>query len=246
MSDKVIAKVAGKEVMESEFNAYLQGLPREQQAYISNPQFKEQCQEQFLSLHLFAQLGEEDKLDETEEYARIIESARKDILAQLAIREVLKTAKVSDDEIQDYYQANQSKFTKGETVSTKHILVDSEEKCKDVLAVIENGEKTFEDAAKEYSSCPSSAKGGDLGTFGKGQMVKEFEDVAFHAEIGHVEGPVKTQFGYHLIKVEKKNEAGTASFEEVKGQIYQELMVQKQNDAYKEKVKELKEKYLEK
>ncbi len=67
-----------------------------------------------------------------------------------------------------------------------------------------SGEKVFEDAAKEFSTCPSGQRGGDLGEFGKGQMVKEFEDAAFAAEIGHVVGPVKTQFGYHLIKVEEK------------------------------------------
>ena len=59
---------------------------------------------------------------------------------------------------------------------------------------------------KEFSTCPSKERGGDLGEFGKGQMVKEFEDAAFAAEIGQVVGPVQTQFGYHLIKVEKKNE----------------------------------------
>ncbi len=75
-------------------------------------------------------------------------------------------------------------------------------------------------------------------------MVKEFEDAAFDAEIGKVVGPVKTQFGYHLIKVEKKNEPKTAEFAEVKGQIYQQLLGKKQNDAYEAKVKELKDKYL--
>ena len=115
---------------------------------------------------------------------------------------------------------------------------------KEILAFIQNGEKTFEDAAKEFSSCPSSQRGGDLGQFGKGQMVKEFEDAAVDAEIGKVVGPVKTQFGYHLIKVEKKNEPKTAEFEEVKGQIYQQLLGKKQNDAYEAKVKELKDKYL--
>ena len=77
-------------------------------------------------------------------------------------------------------------------------------------------------------------------------MVTEFEDAAFDAEIGKVVGPVKTQFGHHLIKVEKKNESFTASFDEVRGQIYQQLMAEKQNDAYTTKVNELKEKYLEK
>lgn len=246
MSDKVLAKVAGREITEAEFHTYLQGIPREQQAYAMNPQYQEQYKEQFLALHMFAQLGEDEKLDETEEYAKIIESAKRDILAQLAMRETLKKVQVSEEELKSYYEANQKRFEKGATVSAKHILVEKEEQCQEILAQIESGAKTFEDAAREFSTCPSKAKGGDLGEFGRGQMVKEFEDAAFDAKIGQVVGPVKTQFGHHLIKVEKKSESSAASFEEVRGQIYQQLMAEKQNDAYTAKVNELKEKYLEK
>ena len=74
--------------------------------------------------------------------------------------------------------------------------------------------------------------------------MKEFEDAAFAAEIGHVVGPVQTQFGYHLIKVEKKNEAETIAFEDVKEAIRSNLMQQKQGEAYSAKVAELKEKYV--
>lgn len=246
MSDKVLAKVAGREITEAEFHTYLQGIPREQQAYAMNPQYREQYLDQLIALHMFAQLGEDEKLDESEEYAKILESAKRDILAQLAMRDTLKKVQVSEEELKDYYEANQKKFEKGATVSAKHILVEQEEQCKDILAQIESGAKTFEDAAQEFSTCPSKAKGGDLGEFGRGQMVKEFEDAAFDAEIGKIVGPVKTQFGHHLIKVEKKNESSTASFDEVRGQIYQQLMAEKQNDAYTAKVDELKEKYLEK
>lgn len=112
MSDKVLAKVAGREIMESEFTSYLQGIPREQQAYASNPQYREQYLEQFLALHMFAQLGEDTKLYETEDFAVIMESARRDILAQLAMRETMKDVKVSEDEMKDYYEANQGNLQK--------------------------------------------------------------------------------------------------------------------------------------
>ena len=231
MSENVLAVVAGKELTEAQFEAYLKSVPREQQMYAQNPQYREQYKEQFIDLYLFAQLGKDEKMDETDEFKEIMEGARRDILAQLSMRDMLK-------------EENKAQFGKGATVSAKHILTDSEEKCQTILKNIEAGEKTFEDAAREFSTCPSGAKGGDLGEFGKGQMVKEFEDAAFDAEIGKVVGPVKTQFGYHLIKVEKKNEPKTAEFEEVKGQIYQQLLGKKQNDAYEAKVKELKDKYL--
>lgn len=244
MSQEVLAVVAGEEITQAEFDAFLQGVPREQQPYLSNPQFREQCLEQLIALHMFAKNGEEMKLEETEEFKKLVENARRDILAQMAMRETLKDVVVSEEEIEAYYEANKQHFTKGDTVSAKHILTDSEEKCNSILESITTGEKEFETAAKEFSTCPSGAKGGDLGEFGRGQMVKEFEDAAFAAEIGHVVGPVKTQFGYHLIKVEKKNEAIVASLEEVKETIRRTLLQQKQNEAYNTKVEEMKKKYV--
>ena len=84
--------------------------------------------------------------------------------------------------------------------AARHILVDTEEKCLDLKTKIEGGE-SFADLAAKHSSCPSGGKGGDLGTFGKGAMVPEFDAVVFSAPVGEVQGPVKTQFGYHLLEV---------------------------------------------
>ncbi|MBN8410923.1 peptidylprolyl isomerase [Halomonas denitrificans] len=84
--------------------------------------------------------------------------------------------------------------------TARHILVDSEDKCQALKAEIENG-RDFADAAREHSSCPSGRQGGDLGSFGPGQMVREFDEVVFSAELNKVQGPVKTQFGYHLLEV---------------------------------------------
>jgi peptidyl-prolyl cis-trans isomerase C len=83
-------------------------------------------------------------------------------------------------------------------VAAKHILVDHEYEASDLLKKLNEG-KTFEDLAKDYSNCPSGKDGGNLGSFGKGQMVKSFEEAAFKLKVGEVSAPVKTQFGYHLI-----------------------------------------------
>lgn len=244
MSKEVLATVAGRDITQEEFEAFLASVPREQQAYINNPKFREHCLEQLTSLHMFAQMGEDLKLDETEDFKKAYENAKRDILAQMAMRETLKDVAVTEEELKAFYDQNQQQFKKGETVNAKHILTDSEETCKEILASITNGEKTFEDAAKEFSTCPSKERGGDLGEFGKGQMVKEFEDAAFAAEIGQVVGPVQTQFGYHLIKVEKKNEATVVEFEQIKENLRTNLLQQKQGLAYNKKVAELKEKYM--
>lgn len=88
--------------------------------------------------------------------------------------------------------------------SARHILVDTEEKCTALKAQIIDG-ASFADLAKEHSSCPSGQKGGDLGSFGPGQMVPEFDKVVFSADVNTVQGPVKTQFGYHLLEVTERS-----------------------------------------
>jgi len=88
--------------------------------------------------------------------------------------------------------------------SARHILVDSEEKCLELKAEIEGG-KDFADLAMQHSSCPSGARGGDLGSFGRGMMVKEFDEVVFNGDLGVVHGPVKTQFGYHLLEITSRS-----------------------------------------
>jgi len=89
--------------------------------------------------------------------------------------------------------------------AARHILVDTEEACQDLKEKIEGG-LDFGAVAAEFSSCPSGKSGGALGTFSPGQMVKEFDDVVFSGDLDTVHGPVKTQFGYHLIEITKREE----------------------------------------
>lgn len=91
------------------------------------------------------------------------------------------------------------------TASARHILVESEAECNDLKARIEGGED-FAEVAKAHSKCPSGQQGGELGTFQPGQMVKEFNDVVFSAELNKVHGPVQTQFGYHLIEITSRTD----------------------------------------
>lgn len=243
MENKVLAVVAGEEITQKHFDLFAQGIPKEQQTYLSNPKFREQILEQLIALYLFAKKGEEEKLNETEEFANIMINAKRDLLAQMSVRETLKVVEVSEDEMKSFYEENKSHYEKAPTVNAKHILVADEDKCKEILAEIENG-KAFELAAQAYSTCPSGQRGGDLGEFGRGQMVPEFEQAAFEAEVGQVVGPVKTQFGFHLIKVEKKNEGSISEFEEVRESIRRTMVQQKQNELYTKTIDELKAKYM--
>jgi len=91
------------------------------------------------------------------------------------------------------------------TATARHILVDSYEQAEELLLQIENG-ADFAALAAEYSKCPSGSSGGDLGEFGPGQMVSEFDQVVFNESVGPVHGPVQTQFGYHLIEITSRSD----------------------------------------
>ncbi|QZY57514.1 peptidylprolyl isomerase [Crassaminicella profunda] len=176
--------------------------------------------------------AKEKGLEKDEEFLKELKALQENLLKQYAVKKVIADVQVEEAEIKEYYEKNQEQFVSGESVQAKHILVKDEEKAKEVLKAIKEG-KSFEDAAKEYSECPSKEKGGDLGSFQKGQMVPEFEKVAFELEVGAMSELVKTQFGYHIIKVEDKKAATTMPLEQVKGQLQEYILRNKQNEKFK-------------
>jgi peptidyl-prolyl cis-trans isomerase C len=89
--------------------------------------------------------------------------------------------------------------------TARHILVETQEKCEDIKSQIDSG-ADFAELAREHSKCPSGERGGDLGEFSSGQMVKEFDDVIFSGDLGKIHGPVQTQFGFHLIEITGRTE----------------------------------------
>lgn len=243
MSDTVLAIVAGKSITEADVDAFIARLPQQQQGYAANPAFRAQALQQIIDTALFELKAIEDKLEETEEFQTVLESVKADLLARMAMTKTINSVDVTEEEKKEFYEANKEQFTTQATVSARHILTDEEEACKKAAAEIAAGEKTFEEAAKAYSTCPSSAQGGDLGPFGRGQMVGEFEQAAFDGELNTVIGPVKTQFGYHLIYVYDKTEEGVRPYEEVEAQVDQMALTKKQQDAFEAVTSELAKKY---
>lgn len=241
----ILATIGDVSITEEDLNAYIANLPQDRQMFASSPAFRKQCLDQLIAMYCYAKMGEEERLDETPEFQAIMASAKREILAQFTINHVVQTVDVTPAECQAVYNENPENFNKPATVSAKHILVKDEDACKSILADIESGKTDFETAAKDHSTCPSSAQGGDLGEFGRGEMVPEFEQAAFDAEAGKVIGPVQTQFGYHLIKVENKSEGGIQPFEAVAEQIRMNLLQTKRNDVYYAKAEELRSKYMD-
>ena len=108
------------------------------------------------------------------------------------------------------------------------------------MAKIQNNEVSFEDAAKQFSKCPSAQKGGNLGDFSQGQMVPEFDEACFSMTVGEVRGPVKSNFGYHIIKLNDKKDSSIIPFDAVKEQLKEKLIADKQQAAYQSKINQLK------
>lgn len=242
MSEKILAVAAGHEITKEELDALIRNYPPEQQMYLSDPRARDQVLEQLIAFHLFAKLAEEEKIMESQEYKVMIEKMKVELASHMAATRVIEGIRVTEEEERAFYDQNKSRLGQGERVSAKHILVDTQEQAEQAAKEIAQG-KSFEDAAKEYSTCPTKDKGGDLGFFSRGQMVPEFEKAAFEGELHQVIGPVKTQFGYHLIRVEEKQKASIPEFDQVKEQIHQQLIQEKQQEAYGAKVAELTKKY---
>ena len=100
----ILAVVDGVKITNADLDEYLQGVPQEQRAYAANPQYREKYAEQLVSIHAFAKLGEELKLEETEQYKKIMENTKRNMLAQLAINEIMKDISVSEQEMKDFYE----------------------------------------------------------------------------------------------------------------------------------------------
>lgn len=236
--NKVLAVVGGKAITEEDVQRTLMNLGQRAQQY-NNPQGKQAILEQLINKELIFMDAKKNLLEMDAEYKTELEKLKKELLSNFYVEKFLREVKVKDEDIKKYFEEHKDEFVSQETVAASHILVETEEKAKDVLAKIESGEMTFEDAAKAFSSCPSSQRGGDLGEFGKGQMVPEFDQACFEMEVGELRGPVKTQFGFHLIRLDKKNEAKPVTLEDVKDELSQHLLAEAQQKAYQSKMNQL-------
>ncbi len=235
---KVLATVNGMAITEEEVDLFIQSLGQRGQAY-DNPQGKAVVLEELIAQKLFLAEAKKNLFEYEEGFKAELARIKERMLVNYAMEKALGKITVSDEDVRKYYDENADKFQSGETVNASHILVAEEDMAKDLLAKIEAGELTFEDAAKSFSTCPSGKEGGSLGDFSRGQMVPEFDEACFTMEVGAVAGPVKTQFGYHLIRLNGKSASAPIPFDEVKEQLRSQLVGEKQQAAYRSKVNQL-------
>lgn len=140
--------------------------------------------------------------------------------------------KVSDEEISAYYEENKEMFAKSEQVEASHILVEDEATAKDIKKQLDEGKDFAELAAQNSIDTSNAQNGGNLGFFGRGEMVEEFETAAFAMRVGEISDPVQTQFGYHIINVTDRLEAQQPSLEDSRAEIKETLKNEKINTEY--------------
>jgi len=238
LPDEEVRKLKGiilKRLIETEL-LYQKGhelnikLPDEE-IYARLAQIKKQypSEQEFIDYLAKIELTQEDLIKELKKNAVISEVVKQHMSSSQT------TAKsYSDEELKKYYDAHKAQFQQGERVKASHILIKVEktadektlqqakEKITEILKKVKSGED-FGKLAQEYSDCPSSKRGGDLGFFDRGQMVPEFSQTAFSLKVGEISDIVQTQFGYHIIKVTDTKPASKKSFKESKEQIKQRL-----------------------
>jgi peptidyl-prolyl cis-trans isomerase C len=215
--DKVIAKVSGVEIRESDLAMAEEDMG--QQAQQLEGDAKRDALVGYLAdVIIVSKAAEAKKLTEQKEFKNRIAFIRNKLAMEMLLVEEGKAAS-TDAAMKKVYEEAVQKAGPEQEVRARHILVPTEEEAKAVLAEIKKG-TDFAELAKQKSKDPgAAAEGGDLGYFGKAQMVPEFAEVAFKLNKGEVSDPVKTQFGWHIIKVEDKRNKPVPTFENVKDQI---------------------------
>ncbi len=216
-----VARVNGSDVTEAEINfaegevgSEIAGLPLEARRRV--------LLEYLVEAHLFAEAAAKNQLGAGKEFEERLSYYKLRALRDAFYEKRVRDA-VSEAQAKAAYDEQIAKIPPELEVHARHILVKTEQEAKDLVKQLKAG-ADFTELAKKSSDGPSSQTGGDLGYFSRGQMVKQFEDVAFALKPGQVSDPVQTEFGWHVIKVEDKRNRPVPSFDEVKDQLMASLV----------------------
>lgn len=239
----VIAKVNNTSITKEDFLKESHLVPEWARQNFSTKDGKERFLDELIKKELIYQDAKNKGLDKDKEILAQVEEFKKMTLLSLVLKkEIEEKVQVADEEAKEFYDKNQDKFKRGEEVSASHILVGTEKEANDVLARLKKGEGFAKLATALSKDTHSAAKGGDLGFFGRGRMVPEFEEAAFSLKPGEIGAPLKTQFGYHIIKVTERKEGAIVPFEEAKETVERQLLSEKQKSTFDAYVEGLKKK----
>jgi len=216
---EVVATYQGREITSTDLVKELERLPAPSRVYLTQPERRRQFVENLIMNDLLFREGQQGGMEKDPEIERQVADLRKRLVVQRVMRQYQTPPTISDAEVQAYYDANPNLYSTTQ-VAASHILVKDEETAKQIRTELEQHPDRFAALATEKSTDTGSAKkGGELGLFGQGRMVPEFDKAAFALQPGQISQPVKTRYGYHIIKVTERKEGERKPFDQVKEQI---------------------------
>jgi peptidyl-prolyl cis-trans isomerase C len=239
-----LAKVGNTKITQTDLEREIKNLPEFAQKLFEGSGGKEKFLDELIKKELLYQEALKKGIDKDAEYQRKVAEFKKlTLIGQLLEKEIETKAKVTDQDVKDYYEKHKEELASVSQIRASHILVKTEEDAKKILERLKKGED-FAKIAKKSSIDPGSAKnGGDLGFFSSGQMVPEFEAAAARLKTGEISDPVKTKFGYHIIKVTDKKMGKPVEFEKVRNVIFQRLSAERQKEFFDSYIEGLKKSY---
>jgi len=236
--ETILASFGNQTITLGEFNLIWEEVPEEYKLQLDKSMLLDQLISEKLLIQEAIIMGLEEDDDVLEQVKKITEQ----ILVQVLIeKEILDKVKVNDEEVLEYYEQSKDSFTEKEQVYLYNILVETEEEAQVILEQLIAG-ANFSEIAIEKSIGPSAAQGGDLEYIAKGTIIPEIEEVIFALELEELSKVVKTDFGFHILKITDKKPETVKALEEVKEEIIQTLLPTKQKEAFDNLLEELKDK----
>ncbi|MFN3479470.1 MAG: peptidylprolyl isomerase [Thermodesulfovibrionales bacterium] len=239
-----VAKVGKTLITEAEVEKEFKNLPPQIQKVFEGKEGREKFIDELVKKEMLYQEAKSRGLENDAEYKQKLEDFKKLTMISLLLqKEIEDKVKVGDNDAKAYYDSHKEEFTTNNQIRASHILVKTEEEAKSIFNDVKKG-ADFAKLAQSKSIDSGSAKnGGDLGYFSRGQMVPEFESAAFKLKVGEISKPVKTQYGYHIIKVTEKKEGKPIEFDKIKDLVIQRLTAEKQKEVFDSYIEGLKKKY---
>lgn len=234
--ETILVSFGDQTITLGEFNQIWEQVPEEYKLQLD----KSMVLDQVISEKLLIREAKNMELEKDNDILEQIEKMTEQILVQALIqKEILDKIKVNDEEVLEYYEQSKESFTEKEQVHLYNILLETEEEAQAILEQLKAG-GDFSEIAKEKSTGPGATQDGDLGFLTKGTIIPEIEEVVFALEIEELSKIVKTDFGFHILKITEKKPETVKTLEEVKEGIIQTLLPAKQKEAFDNLLAELK------
>lgn len=239
---QVLVTMDGDSITLSEFNKALDKIPMNMKMLVATESGKKTYLDTLVTRKLLLREAKKEKIESDKDFQEKLDEIKDQLLMESLLKKKLSMdGKMTDEDLKKYYEAHKEEFKKDGEISTRHILVKTQDEAKQIMAQIQKGED-FAELARKYSIDPNAkASGGEIGFHPKGTLVPEYEAAAFKLKkVGQISPITKTQFGYHIIKLEGMKPPTYVPFEEVKDFIKQKIGQEKQKELFDKYVADLK------